>query len=77
MDTESGRIFPPEVMARLGEAELESLVDARKAEELAAARLAQAEGRLVEVSETVAQKVKLGERELERRGRRRARARRS
>lgn len=62
MDTESGRIFPPEVMARL-----------QADEELEAARRAQAAGRLVEVSETVAQKVKLGERELERRARRRRR----
>jgi hypothetical protein len=65
MNTETGRIYSPEQHRQL----LEGVGTEREVSDLLA-------GRIVPVSKTVAQKVRLGERELNRR-QRRARARRS
>lgn len=81
MNTDTGRIYEPDEYRRRLDACMSA--DAMRALE-DEYRTAQGEfvealaaGKIVEVTETVAQKVRLGERELARRARRRGRARRS
>jgi hypothetical protein len=68
VNTETGRIYPPDEYDERLSAQFHSIaLDDHQAD----FERARAEGKIAEVSAAVAQKVQLGERELERRARRR------